>query len=208
MEKIDELEAAHGLPQLEIRFTTGKEFSPPLEGIGLYLFDLAVVFELHIAKSMPDSFNSITRFSLYRNHSRVAQEQRLRVERISLASPLEIIAVIAASTAAGAGAIWSAVQAIERLAMLPLNREKTRAEIEKLTEETRKLEYERLRSRQGTTVQVAEQLSDERHTDSKEPTPEQVIDNAQRRLESHGIKLQQIEVRMKFNPLDERGAQP
>jgi hypothetical protein len=92
--------------------------------------------------------------------------------------------------------------------MLPLNREKTRAEIEKLTEETRKLEYERLRSRQGTTVQVAEQLSDERHTDSKEPTPEQVIDNAQRRLESHGIKLQQIEVRMKFNPLDERGAQP
>ena len=206
MGNIEELEAIHGLPQLEIRFTTGEAFSPPLEDVGLYLFDLTVVFELHVAKSMSDSLGSITRFSLYRNHSRVTAEQRLRVQRISLASPLEIIAVIAASTAAGAAAIWSAVQAVERLAMLPLNREKTRAEIAKLTEETRKLEYERLRSGQATTVQVVEQLPDDRNPDSKEPTPKQVIENAERRLGSHGIKLQQIEVRSKSNPPNERDA--
>lgn len=204
MEKIEELEAIHGLPQLEIRFTTGEEFSPPLEKVGLFLFDLTVVFELHVAKSMPDSFSSITRFSLFRNHSRVTAEQRLRVQRISLASPLEIIAVIAASTAAGAAAIWSAVQAVERLAMLPLNREKTRAEIAKLNEETRKLEYERLRSGQVTTVQVVEQLPNARNPDSKNPTSKQVIESAERRLESHGIKLQQIEVRSKSNQPNER----
>lgn len=204
MEKIEELEAIHGLPQLEIRFTTGEEFSPPLEKVGLFLFDLTVVFELHVAKSMPDSFSSITRFSLFRNHSRVTAEQRLRVQRISLASPLEIIAVIAASTAAGAAAIWSAVQAVERLAMLPLNREKTRAEIAKLNEETRKLEYERLRSGQVTTVQVVEQLPNARNPDSRNPTPKQVIESAERRLESHGIKLQQIEVRSKSNQPNER----
>jgi hypothetical protein len=205
MEKIEELESIHGLPQLEIRFTTGEKFSPPLEDVGLYLFDLTVVFELHVAKSMPDSLSSISHFSLYRNHSRVTAEQRLRVQRISLASPLEIIAVIAASTAAGAAAIWSAVQAVERLAMLPLNKEKTRAEIAKLNEETRKLEYERLRSGQVTTVQVLQQLPD-RNPDSKEPAPEQVIESAERRLGSHGIKLQQIEVRSKSNPLNERDA--
>ena len=204
MEKIEELEGIHGLPQLEIRFTTGEEFSPPLEKVGLFLFDLTVVFELHVAKSMPDSFSSITRFSLFRNHSRVTAEQRLRVQRISLASPLEIIAVIAASTAAGAAAIWSAVQAVERLAMLPLNREKTRAEIAKLNEETRKLEYERLRSGQVTTVQVVEQLPNARNPDSRNPTPKQVIESAERRLESHGIKLQQIEVRSKSNQPNER----
>ncbi len=204
MEKIEELEGIHGLPQLEIRFTTGEEFSPPLEKVGLFLFDLTVVFELHVAKSMPDSFSSITRFSLFRNHSRVTAEQRLRVQRISLASPLEIIAVIAASTAAGATAIWSAVQAVERLAMLPLNREKTRAEIAKLNEETRKLEYERLRAGQVTTVQFVEQLPDTRKPDSKNLTPEQVIESAERRLESHGIKLQQIEVRSKSNQPNER----
>lgn len=204
MGKIEELEAIHGLPQLEIRFTTGEEFSPPLEKVGLFLFDLTVVFELHVAKSMPDSFSSITRFSLFRNHSRVTAEQRLRVQRISLASPLEIIAVIAASTAAGAAAIWSAVQAVERLAMLPLNREKTRAEIAKLNEETRKLEYERLRSGQVTTVQVVEQLPNARNPDSKNPTSKQVIESAERRLESHGIKLQQIEVRSKSNQPNER----
>lgn len=204
MEKIEELEAIHGLPQLEIRFTTGEEFSPTLEKVGLFLFDLTVVFELHVAKSMPDSFSSITRFSLFRNHSRVTAEQRLRVQRISLASPLEIIAVIAASTAAGAAAIWSAVQAVERLAMLPLNREKTRAEIAKLNEETRKLEYERLRSGQVTTVQVIEQLPNARNPDRKNPTPKQVIESAERRLESHGIKLQQIEVRSKSNQPNER----
>ena len=204
MGKIEELEAIHGLPQLEIRFTTGEEFSPPLEKVGLFLFDLTVVFELHVAKSMPDSFSSITRFSLFRNHSRVTAEQRLRVQRISLASPLEIIAVIAASTAAGAAAIWSAVQAVERLAMLPLNREKTRAEIAKLNEETRKLEYERLRSGQVTTVQVVEQLPNARNPDSRNPTPKQVIESAERRLESHGIKLQQIEVRSKSNQPNER----
>lgn len=204
MGKIEELEAIHGLPQLEIRFTTGEEFSPPLEKVGLFLFDLTVVFELHVAKSMPDSFSSITRFRLFRNHSRVTAEQRLRVQRISLASPLEIIAVIAASTAAGAAAIWSAVQAVERLAMLPLNREKTRAEIAKLNEETRKLEYERLRSGQVTTVQVVEQLPNARNPDSKNPTSKQVIESAERRLESHGIKLQQIEVRSKSNQPNER----
>ena len=201
MEKIDELEAIYGLPQLEIRFTTEEKFFPPLETIGLYLFDLAVVFELHIAHSVAESTRSITRFDLYRNHSRVSAEQQLRVQRISLASPLEIIAVIAASTAAGAASIWSAVQAIERLAMLPLNKEKIRAEIAKLTEEAKKLEYERLRSEQVPTLQVVEQLSAIGDPDRKEPTPEQVIASAERRLGSHGIKLKQIEVRMKQDPL-------
>ena len=206
MGKIEQLEAVHGLPQLEIRFTTGEEFSPPLEDVGLYIFDLAVVFELHVARSMPDLLSSISRFSLYRKHSRVSVEQQLRVQRISLASPLEILAVVAASTAAGAAAVWSAVQAIERLSMLPLNREKARAEIAKLNEEARKLEYERLRSGQVTTAQVIEQLPGPRNPDSKEPTPEQVIESAERRLESHGIKLKQIEVHSKTNPLNQRDA--
>lgn len=202
MEKIEALEAVHGLPQLEITFLAEEEYSPPLEDVGLYMFDLAVVFELHVAQSM--SLGSITRFSLYRNHSRVSAEQRLRVQRIKLASPLEIIAVIAASTATGAAAIWSAVQAVERLAMLPLNKEKTRAEIEKLKEETKKLERERLQLGQVAAVQVVEQLSDARNLDRNEPTPEQVLEIAERRLCSHGIKLKQIEVRSKPSPLDER----
>lgn len=206
MKELDELEAIYGLPQLEIRFTTEEKFFPPLERVGLYLFDLAVFFELHVAKAMPDSTNSITRFGLYRNHSRVSAEQQLRVQRVSLASPLEIIAVIAASTAAGAAAIWSAVQAVERLAMLPLNREKTRAEIAKLNEETKKLEYERLRSGKVTTAQVVEQVPALGNSAGNEPRPEQVIASAERRLGSHGIKLKQIEVRLKSDPLNERDA--
>lgn len=87
MEKIEELEAIYGLPQLEIHFTTGEELSPPLEDVGLFLFDLTVVFELHVANSLNEPLGSITRFSLYRNHSRVTAEQCLRVQRVSLASP-------------------------------------------------------------------------------------------------------------------------
>jgi hypothetical protein len=206
METLDGPDRIRGLPQLEIQFTTGKADSPHLEDIGLYLFDLAVVFELHLANSMPDSLSSITRFSLYRNHSRVAPEHRLRVQRIILASPLEIIAVIAATTAAGASAIWSAVQAVERLAMLPLNKEKARAEIAKLIVETRKLESELSRTGLVTTDQAVEQLLDARNTADREPISGQVIESAQRRLHSHGIRLQQIEVRTQSEPPRERDA--
>lgn len=90
--------------------------------------------------------------------------------------------------------------------MLPLNREKTRAEIAKLQEETRKLEYERLRSAQVATIQFVERLPNARNPDSNEPTPEQVIESAERRLESHGIKLRNIEVRLKSNQPNDRDA--
>ena len=203
MEDIEELEDIHKLPQLEIRFMTAEQVAPSLEEVGLFLFDLTVLFELQVANSLPAASKAITRFSLYRNHARVPEEHRLRVQRISLASPLEIIAVIAASTAAGATAIWSAVQAIERLAMLRLNREKARAEIAKLNEETRKLQDERLRSSREIPVELVQQLPEEQDAASKELAPDEVIQSATRRLESHGIKLQQIEVQYKSDPSHE-----
>lgn len=196
MEDFQRAEKILGLPQLQIKFTAIEATLPTLEAVGLYLFDLAVLFEVNLAHSMPDPLKPITRFELYRNNQRVDFEQQLRVQKITFASPMEIIAVVAASTAAGAAAVWSAVQAYERISMLPLNKQKAEAEINKLKEETKKLEQERLKAAKVIFQQKIENTANLYNELSRNQAIE-VIESAERRVKSHGIRLSTVEINMR-----------
>jgi hypothetical protein len=107
-----------------------------------------------------------SRFSTYRNRYRIDEVDMLRVERLRIESPLELIAVVAAFPST-ATAIWVLVQAVEKIAnfhlrrdILKLNREKLRRELEAAHPDTRVLEHGDVILREQLRIREAEYLYD------------------------------------------------
>jgi hypothetical protein len=118
-----------------IRLTAGEGPFPTLVDVTNFLYDFNILYE--IARLTTDPTYSDFRFSrfvFYRKGRPLNSSDRLRVQSISLGSPLVIVAVLAAVPAA-VGAVWGLVQIADKLTTAPLNRRKLKAEVEKLERE-------------------------------------------------------------------------
>jgi len=118
-----------------IRLTAGEEPFPTLVDVTNFLYDFNILYE--IARLTTDPSYSDFKFShfvFYRKGRPLNLSDRLRVQSISLGSPLVIVSVLAAVPAA-IGAVWGLVQIADKLTNAPLNRRKLRAEVEKLERE-------------------------------------------------------------------------
>jgi hypothetical protein len=118
-----------------IRLTAGEEPFPSLADVTNFLYDFNILYE--IARLTTDPSYSDFKFShfvFYRKGRPLASSDRLRVQSISLGSPLVIVSVLAAVPAA-IGAAWGLVQIADKLTNAPLNRRKLKAEVEKIERE-------------------------------------------------------------------------
>jgi hypothetical protein len=131
---------ADTLPGVRLRIVGADRRGIPAEQVGLFLFDFSVAFELFRRVAERGDRDRLTMWDLYRGHKRVQPIERLAVERLRMESPIEVIATSIAITTAGIGGIWAAVQALERIYMLPLNRQKAELEVRKLELEVDRLE--------------------------------------------------------------------
>jgi hypothetical protein len=110
------------------------------EQIGLFLFDFSVAFDLFRRYVEHGGKDRLTQWDLYRGHRRVSPIERVSIDRIRMESPLEIVATAIALSVGGATAVLTAVQAMERIYMLRVNRAKAELEVRKLEREVRQLE--------------------------------------------------------------------
>jgi hypothetical protein len=120
----------------------------------------------------------------------------LVIQRLRLESPIEIVATTVALTAAGAGAIWAAVQAIDRVYTMRLNRRKAELEVRKLELELERLELENAQSRHfvPTALVSSDQVPMIRGGGSVIGESEAVIRTIERRLRQNPIQVDEVEV--------------
>lgn len=172
------------------------------EQVGLFLFDFTVAFEVFRRVAEDGAlYPSLTKWDLYRGRHRVRPFERLAIESLRMESPIELVATTVAITAAGAGAIWAAVQTLERIYMFPLNRRKAELEIQKLGLEVEERQQKQLES--GTAQLGPSRVADrlvgrllagdfraERYDDSE---PERVIRTVERRLLRNPVQVEQLD---------------
>jgi len=156
--------------------------------VALFLYDFDSLYE--IARLAVDpQYRSVrfSRFSLYRNGRPLMTADRMRMEAISLQSPLEVVATIAVvggAAASVAAAIWAVVQVIEKLYNLPLNRRKLELEV-------RKLKREEAQAR--LPLGLPEEAQDlERRLERRGATP--YLETVSRRLEGSAVKVQSLAI--------------
>jgi hypothetical protein len=118
-----------------IRLTAGEAPFPTLVDITNFLYDFNILYEIARLTTDPTySHFRFSRFVFYRKGRPLELSDRLRIQSISLGSPLLILAVLGAVPTA-VGAVWGLVQIADKLTNAPLNRRKLKAEIEKLERE-------------------------------------------------------------------------
>jgi hypothetical protein len=125
---------------LKILIRAKQPDAPNASEVGLFVFDIDSLYELLRLSVDPEyeDFN-FTRFALYRNAKRVDTPDKMYINLLQLASPLEMasaIAVYAGAAASVAATLWVLVQTFERIYNLKLNREKLRLEVEKLRKDS------------------------------------------------------------------------
>lgn len=138
-----------------------------------YDFELLHDFSLILCVEDYQSYR-FSHYFWYRYGRPIKTDHKLRVVRIVKESPLTIELVIA-GIAAGSGALWILIQAIEKIQNWGLNREKLKLEVEKLRMENDKLQLE------------LEQKTKERDA-------YYILDPLVRRLERIPMKLVDIEI--------------
>lgn len=112
--------------------------TPQLLEVCNFLYDFNMLYEVcRLATDQKYGGFIFSSHLYYRNGRPLRDEDRLSVESIRLESPVEIQTLLLGGTGAVA-AIWCVVQAVEKIAMLPLNRRKLMAEVEKLERENKK----------------------------------------------------------------------
>lgn len=122
-----------------IRIRAETDPTPDIATVGLFLYDLDSLYEI-VRLALDPAYKSyrFSRFSLYRNGRPLADQDRLLVKRLKLASPLEVFATVAAVGGAAttvAAAVWTLVQIVEKIYNLRLNHEKLELEVMKLQRE-------------------------------------------------------------------------
>jgi hypothetical protein len=126
---------------LKILLNANQPYPPNASEIGLFVFDFDSLYEmLRLSVDPKYAEYNFTRFALYRNAKRLDAPDKMYVDLLRLASPLEMasaIPVYAGAVASVAATLWVLVQAFERIYNLKLNREKLRLEVEKLRSETK-----------------------------------------------------------------------
>lgn len=192
-----EVESLPGV-RLRIRGVEGGVITA--EQLGLFLFDFSVAFELSRGRlEGGDSTGRLTKWHLYRGYKRVPPEERLVIERFRMESPVEVLAATIATTSLGVGGIWAAIQAIEKLYMLPLNRRKTQLEMAKLELEVQRLEQERSRERKYDTF-ASTRMTDASRRQFQEPRiydldeTERITATVERRLLRSPVQVGDVDI--------------
>jgi hypothetical protein len=130
-----------------IRLQGAESPSPVFLDVVAFLYDFNLLYEVSRLAVDPRyrHFNFNSRW-YYRAGRPLHDEDRLRLIALKHESPIDLVTIVGATFAA-AGALWAVVQAIEKIANLPLARRKLVAEVEKL-------ELENARARQQLTGTV------------------------------------------------------
>lgn len=164
---------------LVVRFEFEEDQYPFLLSVSSLLYDFELAHDLSVLLSYPQySRYEFSQFFWYRNGRPLSPFHRLRTFSITKNSPLTLEVVVAA-----VGGIWLLVQIFEKVANWPLNREKTKLEIEKLRKENALKDVEII-EKQG---QLQSHLEQRRAT--------HVLDQLIKRLGSSPIKLASITFR-------------
>ncbi|MBE0411408.1 MAG: hypothetical protein IBX69_16925 [Anaerolineales bacterium] len=176
---------------LQILIQAGQ--SDPLNAgeVGLFVFDFDSLYEMVRLTVDPKyaSFN-FSRFALYRNAKRLSNEDKLYVQLLRLASPMEMASTIAVYSGAAASIVatlWILVQALERIYNLKLNREKLQLEIQKLK---RDLSTE-------SKVLIEPDPFDVTHS-IEERGASEYLDTIEKRLSRSSIQIEEVKIRVDF----------
>lgn len=160
---------------VSLRLVFNEEDRPFLLDISslFYDFELLHDFSLILCAEEYQTYRFSRNF-WFRHGRPIKADHKLRVVRIVKESPLTIELAIA-GFAAGSGALWILIQAIEKIQNWKLNREKVKLEVEKLRMEKDKLRLE------------LEQMAEEREASY-------ILKPLVRRLESIPIKLADLKI--------------
>lgn len=167
---------------VKVKLEFEDERSPYLLDISSLLYDFELLHDfafILFAEEYSDYWFS--QYFWYRRGRPLRDKHRLRALKIVKESPLTIelgLSILAISS----GAIWILLQAIEKIANFKLNREKLKAEIEKLHLETKVLRYDEQRAK----FEIERRLY-ERNAIA-------VLNTLLKRLETNPIKLKDIDL--------------
>jgi hypothetical protein len=130
-----------GMRQLAAALVLDAGEAPELAIVSSTLYDLTLLHEMAVLLANPAyETTPITRPFRARDPNRLRREDRARVLRMTLESPLFLDIALGASLAAGG--LWAFVQSIERIRNWPLNREKLRQEMAKVSAERQLVEMD------------------------------------------------------------------
>jgi hypothetical protein len=127
------------LPHFRIHILAEEEERfPKLLDMYAFLHDFNLLYEISRVATDPNydnfTFPQLVRPRLEGLFTHLRDEDRLRVERMTKESPMELVTVLAAVPVA-VGSIWGVVQILEKVVNFRLNRKKLREEVRKLERE-------------------------------------------------------------------------
>jgi hypothetical protein len=119
----------------QIDLQSQEEKTLSLFDISVFLYDFTLAYEISRLITDPRYEHvQLSRFILYRNRFRIAEQDRMFVRSLRLESPLDLSLIILAVPPAIA-AIFGIVHTCEKVSYWRLNRRKLKAEVEKLERE-------------------------------------------------------------------------
>jgi hypothetical protein len=172
---------------------------PRLLDVYTFLHDFNLLYEISRAATDPNydefEFSRLVFDRVDGLFAWLSDEDRLRTEKLSKESPLELVTVLAAAPVA-VGALWGVVQILEKVINLPLNRKK-------LKEEVAKLERDRLKEEMPSPVDDPENSLFlyqnpkllERRLQSRGATP--YYEAVGERLKSAKIRIVELEIELR-----------
>ncbi len=121
------------VPYLRLGLTADAEDNPTLLNISGFLYDFNLLYEItRLALDPKYSEFVFADFVWFRQGRPLENRDRLRVDRIRLESPLEVVAAVILAGNGAIAAVWGVVQIIEKVSNARLNRRKLEAEVAKL----------------------------------------------------------------------------
>jgi hypothetical protein len=131
-----EMHANNRSPAVRISLTASQSSRPSLSDVALFIYDFDSLYEVSRLSLDPNYADyRFSRFALYRNGRPLKPKDRMRVDTIRLESPLELAATILAYSAAASsvlGALWLAIQLLEKISNFSLTRRKLALEVRQL----------------------------------------------------------------------------
>ncbi|WPB85519.1 hypothetical protein [Sediminicoccus rosea] len=161
------------LERISILFSFADQAPISALDLSSFIYDINRLYVMSVNSPGYEDARKFVNFG--RNSFKVQKSNQLTIKRIRFESPglIEVIAAVSV----GAGGLWAFIQALERIASWPMNREKLRLEIEKLKRDV------------GTPPQTPQQTRVEPYLEQPQ------VRSAVRQLEANPIKPLDIQLR-------------
>ena len=138
MPLIEDLKA----PYIRVHLIGTEESFPTLQEVTNFLYDINVTYDLlRLATDAKYLDFKFSHNAFFRRGRPLEEEDRLQVDELRLASPIDLVGVVLGVPVAVA-AVWGLVQIVTTVYNVPLERKKKLAELEKLQLEIEKLRRE------------------------------------------------------------------